>query len=221
MTAPWPNISVGYKCFPKETRLLISLTQRLRSTHLHLQFNLNQTTLSYNYRRTALVTLMPHSYSSLYPSEIEVDDGIKDFFENFYRISDTPDSHDRYVDSFKDDATLVMGSKKAVGRGGVSWNFIFSVQGVVLVFYSFPSLSNIYKKLRRLTRTTEILELRKGMWTLVASRLHDCMKIIPFGSGSGEFMLYGAVAYTLKDGRKANVSLWFSWPRTLWKLMSD
>lgn len=55
--------------------------------------------------------------------------------------------------------------------------------------------------------TTEILEIRKGMWAVVASRLHTPIKIFPFGSGSEEVMLYGTVAYTLKDGRKATVSL--------------
>ena len=44
------------------------------------------------------------------------------------------------------------------------------------------------------------------MWAAVASRLHDPIKIFPFGNGSNEVMLYGTVAYTLKDNRKANVS---------------
>jgi len=97
-----------------------------------------------------------------------VEDGIKAFFEEFYKTSDTPDAHEKYADSFTKDATLVMASKKGVGR-------------------------------------EEILQIRKGMWAAVASRLHTPMKIFPFGSGSDEVMLYGAVAYTLKDGRKANV----------------
>ena len=44
------------------------------------------------------------------------------------------------------------------------------------------------------------------MWATVASRLHTLIKIFPFGEGSREVMLYGTVAYELKDGRKANVS---------------
>jgi hypothetical protein len=44
------------------------------------------------------------------------------------------------------------------------------------------------------------------MWEAVASRLHTPMKIFPFGSGSNEVMLYGTVAFTLKDERKATVS---------------
>lgn len=44
------------------------------------------------------------------------------------------------------------------------------------------------------------------MWAVVASRLHTPVKIFPFGEGSKEVMLYGTVAYGLKDGRKTNVS---------------
>jgi hypothetical protein len=44
------------------------------------------------------------------------------------------------------------------------------------------------------------------MWAAVASRQHSIFKVFPFGSGSNEVMLYGTVAYTLKDGRKADVS---------------
>lgn len=43
------------------------------------------------------------------------------------------------------------------------------------------------------------------MWAQVQSRLHDPIKIFPFGSGSKEVMLYGTVAFVLKDGRKAFV----------------
>lgn len=111
---------------------------------------------------------MAHSYKSEYPAGVELDDGIKAFFEEFYKTSDTPDVHEKYADSFTKDATLIMASKKGVGR-------------------------------------EEILEIRKGMWAVVASRLHTPIKIFPFGSGSDEVMLYGTVAYTLKDGRKATV----------------
>lgn len=55
----------------------------------------------------------------------------------------------------------------------------------------------------------EILTIRKGLWTAVSSRQHTIIKIFPFGSGSNELMLYGTVAYTLKDGKKADVSFVF------------
>jgi len=111
---------------------------------------------------------MAHSYSSQYPPGIQVDDGIKQYFEEFYKTSDTPDAHEKYADSFTEDATLVMASKKAVGRD-------------------------------------EILQTRKGMWVAVAKRLHSPAQIFPFGSNSNEVMIYGTVAYTLKDERKVNV----------------
>ncbi|KAG0646719.1 hypothetical protein D0Z07_6239 [Hyphodiscus hymeniophilus] len=115
---------------------------------------------------------MSHSYASEYPPGVQVDEGIKAFFEEFYKTSDTPDAHDKYADSFTDGAVLVMASKRVQGRD-------------------------------------EILELRKGLWTAVASRLHTAVKIFPFGAASTEVMLYGTVAYTLKDGRKAAVGLVF------------
>jgi hypothetical protein len=63
---------------------------------------------------------MPHTYKSEYPAGIQIDDGIKAFFEEFYKTSDTPDAHEKYVDSFTKDATVIMASKKGVGREGIS-----------------------------------------------------------------------------------------------------
>ncbi|KAG9235302.1 hypothetical protein BJ875DRAFT_504134 [Amylocarpus encephaloides] len=57
-----------------------------------------------------------HSYASSYPSGIDVDSGIKHFFEDFYKTSDTPDVHDSYADAFTANATLIMASRKHVGR---------------------------------------------------------------------------------------------------------
>jgi len=60
-----------------------------------------------------------HTYTSSYPPGIQIDEGIKTFFEEFYRVSDTPEAHERYVENFTEDAVLVMGSKKGVGRDGM------------------------------------------------------------------------------------------------------
>lgn len=65
---------------------------------------------------------MSHSYSSQYPPGVEVDAGIKQFFEEFYKTSDTPEAHEKYADSFTGDATLIMASKKGVGREGMRLN---------------------------------------------------------------------------------------------------
>ncbi|KUJ20963.1 uncharacterized protein LY89DRAFT_420878 [Mollisia scopiformis] len=113
---------------------------------------------------------MAHTYASEYPAGLNVDHGIKTFFEDFYKISDTgtEEAHELYADQFTADATLVMASKVRKGRD-------------------------------------EILQIRKGMWEKVASRLHRPVKIFPFGEGAEEVMLYGTVKYVLKDGRKADV----------------
>jgi hypothetical protein len=61
---------------------------------------------------------MAHQYKSEYPAGLQIDDGIKAFFEDFYKTSDTPDAHEKYADSFTKDATLVMASKVGKGRDG-------------------------------------------------------------------------------------------------------
>jgi hypothetical protein len=129
---------------------------------------------------------MAHSYKSEYPPGVQVDDGIKAFFEEFYKTSDTPDAHEKYADSFTKDATIIVASKKAVGSEGMISMFSFKYNYLIFLL--------------------DILQLRKGMWTTIASRLHTPHKIFPFGSGSNEVMLYGNVVYTLKDGRKADAS---------------
>lgn len=57
------------------------------------------------------------SYTSEYPA-VEFDPAYKKFFEDFYRISDTPDVHDVYASSFTEDATLIMASRTAKGTSG-------------------------------------------------------------------------------------------------------
>ncbi|KAH8664975.1 hypothetical protein BGZ60DRAFT_61616 [Tricladium varicosporioides] len=65
-----------------------------------------------------------HSYASSYPinaKDLDVEEGIKNFFENFYRISDTgtEEAHEKYADSFTQDAELVMGLKRGVGHSEI------------------------------------------------------------------------------------------------------
>lgn len=57
------------------------------------------------------------NYTSQWP-DVQSDPAYKQFFEQFYAISDTPDAHDKYADQFTKDATLIMASKKAEGRSG-------------------------------------------------------------------------------------------------------
>ncbi|KAL6709289.1 hypothetical protein ACN47E_001696 [Coniothyrium glycines] len=53
-------------------------------------------------------------YASDYPP-VEFDAEFKQFFEDFYATSDTPDAHDKYITYFTKDATLIMASKTAKG----------------------------------------------------------------------------------------------------------
>ncbi|KAH7135077.1 hypothetical protein B0J11DRAFT_151826 [Dendryphion nanum] len=108
------------------------------------------------------------TYTSEYPSATPFDPAYKSFFEEFYATSDTPDAHDKYVDYYTADATLIMASKKVTGR-------------------------------------SEILALRKSMWEKVESRIHDPIKIFPYGPNADEAMLHGTVKYGLKAGGEASV----------------
>jgi hypothetical protein len=57
------------------------------------------------------------AHVATYP-DLEIDPATKDFFERFYALSDDPNAHEAYTDSFTDNATLIMGSKSAKGRSG-------------------------------------------------------------------------------------------------------
>jgi len=58
------------------------------------------------------------AYASQYPS-IEFDAAYKKFFEEFYATSDTPSAHEKYIEHFTKDATLIMASKTAKGSDGM------------------------------------------------------------------------------------------------------
>lgn len=90
---------------------------------------------------------MRNSYAAEYPTGIDVDSGIKLYFEKFYETSDTPDAHETYADSFTKDATLVMASKKAVGRDGTYWiSFCFTrLEMFYLFINSLLEIDCLYK----------------------------------------------------------------------------
>ena len=60
---------------------------------------------------------MASQYVSHYPA-LPIDSSIPKFFEAFYKISDTPNAHEQYVDAFTEDATMILASKKAEGKEG-------------------------------------------------------------------------------------------------------
>lgn len=114
------------------------------------------------------------SYASEYP-DVPFDPAYKQFFEDFYATSDNPDSHERYVDFFTSNATVILASKQVKGHA-------------------------------------EILELRKGMWEKVESRLHRPLKIFPYGPNANEVMIHGTVRYGLKVGGNSSVD-WAAYAR--------
>ena len=60
-------------------------------------------------------------YVSEYPS-VDFDSTLKRFYEDFYLISDTPDAHEKYVQQFTKDATVIMASKTTRGHEGSSFS---------------------------------------------------------------------------------------------------
>jgi hypothetical protein len=60
------------------------------------------------------------NYSPAYPTNVQVDAGVKDFITKFYGMSDTPGKNQEWLDFFHDDATLVMALQEATGKTGES-----------------------------------------------------------------------------------------------------
>ena len=57
-------------------------------------------------------------YKSSYPAQTSFAEEYRDFISKFYKISDTPDAHEKYAEQFDSKARLVMASKEATGREG-------------------------------------------------------------------------------------------------------
>jgi hypothetical protein len=121
-----------------------------------------------------------------YPGDITFDLAIKDFLEKFYAASDNPEvTAEAYADNFTDDATLVMGKNRAVGRSGLQYRSILAAPNVLII--------------------AEIAALRRPMWNEVSARQHQPLMVFPFGSNAREVMLYGTVSYQMKDSRRSSI----------------
>lgn len=59
-----------------------------------------------------------NQYIAEYPPDVTFRADYRKFFEDLYELSDDPSAHDKYVEQFTSDATVIMGSKKAVGSSG-------------------------------------------------------------------------------------------------------
>jgi hypothetical protein len=59
-------------------------------------------------------------YRSEYPPNLSLSGTYRDFIENFYHISDTPDAHGEYAEQFALQARLLMpGKKEATNPNGM------------------------------------------------------------------------------------------------------
>lgn len=72
-------------------------------------------TSNLQYRAVTLIAAMS-TYVGQVPSDVKLDPRIVPFYENFYRVSDSPEAHDEYVDAMTSDGLLIMGTKKATGK---------------------------------------------------------------------------------------------------------
>ena len=62
---------------------------------------------------------MSSQYTSQIPPSTIFDPAKRQFFEEFFAISDTPDAHEKYAGMFTEDATFILGSKEAKGSEGM------------------------------------------------------------------------------------------------------
>ncbi|KAA6415354.1 MAG: hypothetical protein FRX48_00069 [Lasallia pustulata] len=54
-------------------------------------------------------------YTSQYPN-VPDDSALKKYYEEFYKAFDTPEAREKYVNHFRDDATMIMASKMVKSR---------------------------------------------------------------------------------------------------------
>ncbi|KAL6250956.1 hypothetical protein RBB50_001164 [Rhinocladiella similis] len=59
------------------------------------------------------------TYTGATPPDLNVDPRIVSFFEKFYAVSDDPNAHEDYAQSFLPDADFAMGAKKTQGYDGI------------------------------------------------------------------------------------------------------
>jgi hypothetical protein len=57
-------------------------------------------------------------YTASVPSDGQVKPEIRSFFEEFYKVSDTPDALEKYADQFTKGGKLIMGPNEVNGRDG-------------------------------------------------------------------------------------------------------
>ncbi|KAK9465446.1 hypothetical protein V1512DRAFT_265930 [Lipomyces arxii] len=84
-----------------------------------------------------------------YPDEY-VDDKIKNFFANFFIVSDTPTAHDKYTAQYDENATFIVGSNIATGAAEIlemrkgMWNNVAKRHHELIQVFPFqPSFAEV------------------------------------------------------------------------------
>ncbi|KAL2201385.1 hypothetical protein P885DRAFT_65639 [Corynascus similis CBS 632.67] len=117
-------------------------------------------------------------YEPWYPSNIATDSSVKEFVTRFFQVSDDAGRDEEWVELFDEGATVIIGNDEAKGRA-------------------------------------DIRKLRKRMWKDVEERKHRVVKVFPANFTAEvaslnevEYMLFGAVAYRLREGKGEAVAGW-------------
>ena len=161
-------------------------------------------------------------YTAETPTGDLVPKSIVNFFERFFKISDSPEQHEEYAGCFTEEGVMVHASSRIEGREGNLASFFFHLNFPYQIFLSYDRICPIARPLllpfddpRGLLfnsissfLTPEhpgIFALRHKMWESVSSRSHHLIKIFPFGKvneavAEAEVMMYGTVDYGFKAG---------------------
>ncbi|EFX03935.1 hypothetical protein CMQ_863 [Grosmannia clavigera kw1407] len=98
------------------------------------------------------------------------------FFNDFYRISDTPEAHTEYCDMFSPDATFILASKTIVGSEAdhtpeailrtrqLMWSNVASRKHFVHKIFPFGSISNEFMLYGTVKYTTKAGDESEKEW---------------------------------------------------------
>ncbi|AEO69395.1 uncharacterized protein THITE_2119752 [Thermothielavioides terrestris NRRL 8126] len=152
-------------------------------------------------------------YEPWYPSNVPADASVKRFVTRFFEVSDDPGRNEEWVSMFADDATVTIGSDVAKGKDGEFPGYFTPISKQARRGFTV-GLMNTFLEL--LLGVSEIRQLRNRMWKTVEARKHRVVKVFPGWFSADrtavaplhevEFMLFGAVAYRMRDGEEAVAS---------------
>lgn len=116
---------------------------------------------------------------------IPFDPAYKRYLNEFYLLMDAPNEHERYIQCFTPDATVLMRGKEVHGREGKRARIISNSP---LRLYAF------------INRWIGILTLRKALWNPTKQCTHRLKQVFPYGPNSNVAMVHGTLDCVFKDG---------------------